>query len=101
MLSELQSHYRRWHCDRSRILLRPATRAILMGLDRARLPIVDDSHDGDDGSQETCGGEALCVSRMRLLLSRCRMGEKVRGVVQRSEEHTSELQSQFHLVCRL
>src|SRR5689334_23395177 len=28
-------------------------------------------------------------------------GERVRAVVARSEEHTSELQSQFHLVCRL
>src|SRR5689334_24402666 len=26
---------------------------------------------------------------------------EVDGVVERSEEHTSELQSQFHLVCRL
>src|SRR5438309_4446742 len=28
-------------------------------------------------------------------------GEERRLVVERSEEHTSELQSQFHLVCRL
>src|SRR3989338_7120142 len=95
MLSELQSHYWRWHCDRSRILFRTATRAILMGLDRARLPLVDDSHDGDNGSQGTCGKEALCVFRMRLLLSRCRMGETMRGVVQR----TQELQLGNYKVC--
>src|SRR5689334_6449318 len=29
------------------------------------------------------------------------IGQMITGVVQRSEEHTSELQSQFHLVCRL
>src|SRR5689334_18978249 len=45
--------------------------------------------------------QALNVFRMRL------MGAEVRGVeagqktLKRSEEHTSELQSQFHLVCRL
>src|SRR5438309_4305426 len=30
-----------------------------------------------------------------------RHSDRVPGVVARSEEHTSELQSQFHLVCRL
>src|SRR5689334_24710252 len=35
--------------------------------------------------------------------SPCRPGERTgrQGEVRRSEEHTSELQSQFHLVCRL
>src|SRR2546422_8042872 len=30
-----------------------------------------------------------------------RLGMEVEGVVERSEEHTSELQSRLHLVCRL
>src|SRR5687768_17671802 len=31
----------------------------------------------------------------------CRIGERVDGPTARSEEHTSELQSRLHLVCRL
>src|SRR5689334_24490522 len=35
------------------------------------------------------------------LARRVRPGARVQHTQQRSEEHTSELQSQFHLVCRL
>src|SRR5689334_24327145 len=63
------------------------------------------------------GGEQLRRQRLRELAEQrgLRLGEAHRleraarvqlqpragGVRQRSEEHTSELQSQFHLVCRL
>src|SRR5438309_6314483 len=35
------------------------------------------------------------------LVNRCRLDAILRQISVRSEEHTSELQSQFHLVCRL
>src|SRR6516164_1223583 len=41
--------------------------------------------------------ERLCCSPIR---PKRRLGLTIRGI-KRSEEHTSELQSQFHLVCRL
>src|SRR5438309_4454012 len=37
----------------------------------------------------------------RILVRRIEAEEKTPGGIGRSEEHTSELQSQFHLVCRL
>src|SRR6266481_2649622 len=45
----------------------------------------------------------LCRSRGRDLRGRTREDQRRRAgsLLQRSEEHTSELQSQFHLVCRL
>src|SRR5689334_23893316 len=48
-------------------------------------------------------GAAGAVGRVDELGDRALEGLGVRGDVQdlRSEEHTSELQSQFHLVCRL
>src|SRR5438309_5488258 len=36
-----------------------------------------------------------------LLIGRWRLRLRLRSLEARSEEHTSELQSQFHLVCRL
>src|SRR5689334_24429417 len=49
------------------------------------------------------GSRVAVVSENELLLEEIRRGASVRGYrcFQRSEEHTSELQSQFHLVCRL
>src|SRR3989338_10083358 len=45
----------------------------------------------------------LCmVNEMNLYHRKCDMtGQQIISNVARSEEHTSELQSQFHLVCRL
>src|SRR5689334_24310784 len=40
-----------------------------------------------------------CSGRSELPVNRCNAG--LANVERRSEEHTSELQSQFHLVCRL
>src|SRR2546422_8534164 len=37
----------------------------------------------------------------RALRSRCEVPSRWRGISRRSEEHTSELQSRLHLVCRL
>src|SRR5262245_64288270 len=42
-----------------------------------------------------------CMVVLLLLLYRTRLGLATRAVSQRSEEHTSELQSLRHLVCRL
>src|SRR2546422_7864869 len=39
----------------------------------------------------------LTAERMRI----AELGKKQDGIVHRSEEHTSELQSRLHLVCRL
>src|SRR5689334_24709776 len=48
------------------------------------------------------GGERTACGHGLALLHRCRKAEvRRRDAVVRSEEHTSELQSQFHLVCRL
>src|SRR5205085_3187283 len=53
-----------------------------------------------------CGGQdaVLAVGRVRRMGGRCPRGEcasvRGRGAI-RSEEHTSELQSQSNLVCRL
>src|SRR5689334_23482901 len=47
---------------------------------------------------------ARCARSSRRATSRTRRASPVRGCSSsrcRSEEHTSELQSQFHLVCRL
>src|SRR5438309_8678278 len=49
----------------------------------------------------------VCVKKLRCLkqisnnLSSRRRTDRKGGKERRSEEHTSELQSQFHLVCRL
>src|SRR5438309_7374081 len=45
-----------------------------------------------------CFGSVSLVHRFRVVLSA--LGQQV-PLETRSEEHTSELQSQFHLVCRL
>src|SRR5689334_24890666 len=47
--------------------------------------------------------DALPISRHRCAYARCRTSRErlEAGQHRRSEEHTSELQSQFHLVCRL
>src|SRR5438309_7440117 len=44
-----------------------------------------------------CRGQACCRA-MRFRFARC---ANLKRIARRSEEHTSELQSQFHLVCRL
>src|SRR5438309_335348 len=44
---------------------------------------------------------ALPKARVRLAAGRTRISREGRALCFRSEEHTSELQSQFHLVCRL
>src|SRR5689334_24425900 len=46
-------------------------------------------------------GRAELVERGLELQQARRVARGQRDVVARSEEHTSELQSQFHLVCRL
>src|SRR5713226_10725663 len=46
--------------------------------------------------------DALPISSRRLLLrASCRLWRAGSGAARRSEEHTSELQSPVHLVCRL
>src|SRR5689334_2036879 len=55
-----------------------------------------------DGAWRAAGHRAPRPVRLRL--SAARPGARLRqalGPAPRSEEHTSELQSQFHLVCRL
>src|SRR2546430_7331121 len=44
---------------------------------------------------------AECVTRVVVGGSRCRLGDATTDHTRRSEEHTSELQSQSNLVCRL
>src|SRR5689334_24702204 len=61
---------------------------------------------GDQRERIRAGGPDLAVhlvDRLRVPLDRLRGARDVDGerVPDRSEEHTSELQSQFHLVCRL
>src|SRR5689334_24860888 len=48
--------------------------------------------------RESAGGDE---SGSRLRGARDRLDDAQVGLALRSEEHTSELQSQFHLVCRL
>src|SRR5689334_24428655 len=49
-----------------------------------------------------CGAGAHCNARaVHLARAARRVGAGAREEGARSEEHTSELQSQFHLVCRL
>src|SRR5699024_11472882 len=56
----------------------------------------------DFGVSRTVAREAVRVlESMRLVVSRPRTGVRVRPREDRSEEHTSELQSRFELVCRL
>src|SRR5207253_9529923 len=43
----------------------------------------------------------LCVSRLPHSIARSRRSQSRRTAIPRSEEHTSELQSRGHLVCRL
>src|SRR5699024_12490483 len=52
----------------------------------------DRHHQGDLSAQKVCRSRALkqCVPERKLF-----------GTIPRSEEHTSELQSRFDLVCRL
>src|SRR5689334_23743878 len=51
------------------------------------------------GSDLRLGRRRRVVAPLRPVLARLAAGEL--AAVARSEEHTSELQSQFHLVCRL
>src|SRR5258708_24773575 len=46
-------------------------------------------------------GASLVVNSWAINYSRCGEARPVRGSQNRSEEHTSELQSPDHLVCRL
>src|SRR5699024_12241691 len=58
--------------------------------------------------RERCNGVVGCVSRHRIISrgrylsgpTQCRQ-HLLAGLVDRSEEHTSELQSRFDIVCRL
>src|SRR5689334_24854383 len=52
-----------------------------------------------DSQSQACSAIFSCVRRVHLTE---RLKQQMRlPLVHRSEEHTSELQSQFHLVCRL
>src|SRR2546427_8578479 len=62
--------------------IRGVVSAVLRALPGVRVYVVD------DGSRDTTGGKAGEEGRWK-------------GVTVRSEEHTSELQSQSNLVCRL
>src|SRR2546422_5527258 len=71
---------------------------------RSRRPILprDDAHAGDEGLERLAvlrpvrGGER----GEQPAVERAREGDDL-GLPGRSEEHTSELQSRLHLVCRL
>src|SRR5438309_4469677 len=59
-----------------------------------------DARDGADPRRR--GAPAVAHALSRDILTKQKSPGFVRGLfVHRSEEHTSELQSQFHLVCRL
>src|SRR2546429_6919129 len=55
---------------------------------------------GRMGAAATIGG-LTARSGTRIARRRTRQGARRRGIAWRSEEHTSELQSRLHLVCRL
>src|SRR5438309_5477684 len=74
----------------------PATTEIYTLSLHDALPIYQPQHEACDrcpSEPAPSGGEAL--------LERVFRSHPYVAVAQRSEEHTSELQSQFHLVCRL
>src|ERR1035438_10678445 len=60
---------------------------------------------GKPSSRRTAGGTSTCDTRMEKLprpsRAACQTAMELAGAVIRSEEHTSELQSLRHLVCRL
>src|SRR5687768_17736481 len=65
-------------------------------------------HQGDlvgiDAVEAEVGLEVIQAVDVRLVHRRLRVGDEdhaVRAAQHRSEEHTSELQSRLHLVCRL
>src|SRR5207249_12013417 len=53
------------------------------------------------GGAHAPGQEAQAQPQARLVQQRCRRASQERVELPRSEEHTSELQSRFDLVCRL
>src|SRR5689334_23829029 len=59
---------------------------------RSRRPVVDEDGHAPGARPGRCA---------RLLHARIRHVRRAAAAAARSEEHTSELQSQFHLVCRL
>src|SRR5689334_23779571 len=79
-------------------------RRIVVFLIRLSLTLVGDG-DGGSGRVVRCRGSAAAAERSRRSIGSLRERGRFRGVPPgtspgRSEEHTSELQSQFHLVCR-
>src|SRR5690348_18016557 len=63
-----------------------------------------DRSKAEPGNRVACSSEASQVFGCRAHLSARRLGRNdrdMRRMVPRSEEHTSELQSPVHLVCRL
>src|SRR5712692_6252816 len=80
-------------------------RAVSAGGARRDLSPGTGIHGRDTGQQRRCALPAPRGIRFRDVASRCPTRLRLRSEVDlghaRSEEHTSELQSQFHLVCRL
>src|SRR2546422_6446612 len=74
-------------------------RAVFRGLDEGkafeRHAVLDDGGAGDAGADEDDGHESL---ELPLEEARHALGSRREA---RSEEHTSELQSRLHIVCRL
>src|SRR5689334_24313377 len=77
----------------------PATEFYTLSLHDA-LPISHDDGRGGDGERHRAArGDRRAFPARRRLNGRARHVARFR--IARSEEHTSELQSQFQLVCRL
>src|SRR5690242_20975283 len=81
----------------------PASAAISTLSLHDALPICSrDRHDhARVGAVGDHGLESRCVDVDRLVELRTGIGRKLPPILERSEEHTSELQSHVNLVCRL
>src|SRR5438309_7374533 len=67
------------------------------------LPISGEGRAGVEANAHAAGGAIVAQAPVvgKELVRRVLGGDPALQCVERSEEHTSELQSQFHLVCRL
>src|SRR3989449_4114848 len=95
-------------CDPPRLGMPPAVLALprkahgAHGLGRTAAARSRDSSDCDRQAGFALPQRARCHFTRSLLAHRAAPGERIGAhAEQRSEEHTSELQSRLHLVCRL
>src|SRR5712675_823614 len=77
----------------------------------AQAPVVDHAADNSAGLKAIAAGVGFAIAVVGGAIGQSRIGAAAcegaarnpgaAGKIQRSEEHTSELQSRLHLVCRL